>query len=405
MKRRLLLCIAMVFISSFSFFSCDLILAAAVEAAGGHYQPHEPPEPWVLKLIAPDAEAWDAFGSSVAATGDYAIVGAVSEDEKGNDAGAAYIFHRTAGVWDSGIKILAPDGEPLDHFGASVAIRGDYAIVGADYEDAGDNASGAAYIYYRTGINAWDAGTKIVASDPGYYNQFGYSVSICGDYAIVGAPYAYTVDLSAGAVYIFQRTGTNTWDTGTKVVPSDAHGSDWFGISAAICGDYAIAGAYGADNGSTNSGAAYVFRRTGSNTWDAGTKILAPLLRVYEDFGRSVDINGDYAIAGSDGAAAYLYHRTGTNTWGAGTKIVAPNELSSFGRSVRLYGDYAAVGTGVVFVYHRTGTTTWSSGKKAAKPDAGAESVAISEDLAIAGVPDDSSAGTGAGAVFLTLIP
>jgi hypothetical protein len=101
----------------------------------------------------------------VAISGDYAIVGAQFEDGGGTDAGAAYVFHRDplTGAWDAGTKLVAPDAQAFDEFGFSVAISGDYAVVGARLEDggAGDplSAAGAAYVFRRTGLNAWDTGT------------------------------------------------------------------------------------------------------------------------------------------------------------------------------------------------------------------------------------------------------
>ncbi|MCB7129976.1 MAG: FG-GAP repeat protein, partial [Candidatus Brocadiales bacterium] len=154
---------------------------------------------------APDARAYDYFGYSVALSGDYALVGAPWEDAGGSGAGAAYIFYRTGiNSWDSGTKLLAPDTQAGDYFGYSVAISGDYALVGAEEEDAGGGNAGAAYIFYRTGINSWDGGTKIVAPDAQADNLFGRSVAISGDYAVVGAPWEDAGGGEAGAAYVFK---------------------------------------------------------------------------------------------------------------------------------------------------------------------------------------------------------
>ena len=101
----------------------------------------------------------------------------------------------------------------------------------------------------------WDAGTKIVASDAVDGDWFGYSVSISGDYAIVGA-YQNDDPTGSGSAYIFRRTETNTWDAGTKIVASDRAGGDAFGWSVGISGDYTIAGAF-LDDGAR--GSAYIF--------------------------------------------------------------------------------------------------------------------------------------------------
>ena len=159
-------------------------------------------------------------------------------------------------------KIQASDLEASDIFGNSVAISGDYAIVGAPYEDTGGSSAGAAYIFRRTDTNTWDAGVKIQASVPHANDFFGRSVAISGDYAIVGA---YLEDAGgtwdAGAAYIFRRTDTNTWDAGTKIMASDKQAGDYFGISVAISGDYAIVGAPWEDPGGiTDAGSAYFYR-------------------------------------------------------------------------------------------------------------------------------------------------
>jgi len=354
------------------------------------------------KIVAFDPGANDWFGQSVSISGDYAIVGAPSNN-------AAYIYHRTGpDTWDTGIKIVSSDLQAGDGLGNSVAVDGDYAIVGAPYEDAGGTSAGAAYIFHRTGTNIWDGGTKIVAFDAEGSDWFGDYVSISGDYAIVGA---YGEGLGdAGSAYIFHRTGTNTWDGGTKIVAFDAEVADWFGHGVSISGDYAIAGAQYENTAAYQAGAAYIYHRTGVNTWDTGTKIVAPDAQSGDIFGARVSISGDYAIVGaiwedggagdpmSNAGAAYIFRRTGTNTWDAGTKIVAPDAHSSyiFGFSVSIYGNNAIVGArfggpgGGAYIYHRTGTSTWDSGMKIVAPDAQANdefgsSVSISDDYAIVG--------------------
>jgi hypothetical protein len=142
-------------------------------------------------------------------------------------------------------KIIMPDPEASALLGLSVAISGDYMIAGAILEDSGGTTdAGAAYIYRRTGINTWDTGTKVVSNNPEVSGWFGRCVSISGDYAIVGASQENVNGITdAGAAYIYRRTGTNTWDTGTKIVSNDPEASAFFGESVSISGDYVIVGA------------------------------------------------------------------------------------------------------------------------------------------------------------------
>jgi hypothetical protein len=386
------------------------------------------------KITASDKAADDYFGRSVAISGDYAIMGAFGEDPDGiTDAGSAYIFHRTGtNTWDAGFKITASDKGASDSFGYSVAISGDYAIVGAFVEDPdGITDAGAAYIFHRTGTNTWDAGFKITASDKAIGDNFGFSVAISGDYAIVGAYYEDPDGLNAaGAAYIFRRTGTNTWDTGFKITASDKAADDRFGYSVAISGDYAIVGAnYEDPDGITDAGSAYIFHRTGTNTWDAGTKITASDKEANDYFGCSVAISGDYAIVGAhyedpggiaDTGSAYIFHRTGTNTWDAGIKKTASDKAAAdnFGYSVAISGDYAIVGAnyedpggvnaaGAAYIYHRTGTNTWDAGIKKTASDKAADdffgrSVAIDGDYAIVGASYEDPGGlNAAGAAYI----
>jgi len=395
----------------------------------------------IQKIFAFDAQANDQFGFSVDVSGDYVIVG--NPNERGGDgdpignAGAAYIYYRTGtNTWDSVYKISAYDAQYNDHFGMSVSIDGDYVIVGAYGEDGGlgdpISNTGAVYIFHRTGTNTWDTGYKITAYEAQVSDYFGMNVSISGDYAIVGA---YGEDggggnpLSlAGAAYIYHRTGINTWDSVYKITAPDAQERDYFSYSAvSIDGDYAIVGAYQEDGGPGDpldrTGAAYIYRRTGTNIWDSGYKIVAPDAQASDYFGRSVSIDGDYAIVGAwhedggagdpaeDAGAAYIYHRTGTNTWNTGFRIDAFDAQTDdwFGASVSIYGDYAIVGAyaeeggpgdpesfaGAAYIFNRTGTNEWVPGQKIYAPDAQASdyfgiSVAIDGEYIIVGASGEA---------------
>jgi hypothetical protein len=158
--------------------------------------------------MATDPQTGDVFGSAVAISGNYFIVGAYQEDGgAGNplpNAGAAYLFHRTGSdIWNAGYKITAPDAQANDLFGWSVGISGTYLIVGAIGTATG---KGSAYMFHLIDSNTWSAGTKIGASDaqPTVGDQFGYSVAISGTSAIVGAPTKNFLGSIFGAAYIFR---------------------------------------------------------------------------------------------------------------------------------------------------------------------------------------------------------
>lgn len=263
----------------------------------------------VIKAVASDRASNDYFGNSVAISGDYAIVGASNEDEDAlgtntlSDAGSAYIFKNNAGTWTQVQKIVASDRGVGDRFGISVAISGDYAIVGAYWEDEdafGANAllrAGSAYIF-KNNAGTWTEVQKIVASDRGIYDNFGNSVTISSDYAIVGA-YDDDEDVfgadtlnNAGSAYIF-KNNAGIWTQVQKIVASDRGADDYFGNSVAISGDYAILGAPFEDASGLNTfeGSAYIFKNNGG-IWTQVQKVVASDQGIGDRFGWSVAISG-----------------------------------------------------------------------------------------------------------------
>ncbi|MBT7144865.1 MAG: hypothetical protein HN894_16195, partial [Bacteroidetes bacterium] len=344
----------------------------------------------VQKIVASDRAAYDKFGSSVSISGDYAIVGAVYEDEDatgGNtatSAGSAYIFKTSDGgaTWTEAQKIVASDRAASDNFGISVSISGDYAIVGAVYEDedaSGNNSmssAGSAYIFKTAdGGATWTEVNKIVASDRATGDYFGYSVSISGYCAIVGAYYededaaGNNFEGSAGSAYIFKTSdGGASWTQAQKIVSSDRAAGDNFGNSVSISGDYAIVGAYYEDediNGNNyayDAGSAYIFKTVdGGASWTQAQKIVASDRAVWDEFGTSVSISGDFAIVGaclesedtsgantlSEAGSAYIYKTNDCGaSWTETEKIVASDRAAYdyFGLSVSISGDHAIVG-------------------------------------------------------------
>ena len=149
-----------------------------------------PEELW--KRVASDAQNLDLLGYSVGLSGDYAVAGAQYVDDGGTNRGAAYVFERNYGGnnnWGQVAKLVASDAADSDIFGRSVAIDGDYVVVGAFLEDGGGTDRGAAYVFYRNqgGTDNWGEVAKLTASDAQDGDEFGNSVAIDGDYVVVGA--------------------------------------------------------------------------------------------------------------------------------------------------------------------------------------------------------------------------
>ena len=294
------------------------------------------PEQAILRPSDADADASDQFGKSVAISGDYAIVGAYAEDTSGSNAGAAYIFKRDGIFWDQEVQMQASDAESNDNFGWSVAISGDYVIVGAQYKN---NAAGSAYIFKRNG-NDWPEQKKIQASDAESNDNFGWSVAISGDYVIVGAYREDTGGSEAGSAYIFKRNG-NEWPEQEKIQAKGAQSDDRFGSSVAISGDYAIVGAYGEDTKGSSAGAAFFFKYDGTS-WVQEAKIKATDA---DYFGFSVAISGDYVIVGARRAgAAYIYYALPEEADSDSENVITLEGYENPGMTADISGNFGGYG-------------------------------------------------------------
>ncbi|MCP4633102.1 MAG: hypothetical protein GY855_09265, partial [candidate division Zixibacteria bacterium] len=311
----------------------------------------------VNKIQASDKQADVHFGNSVFISGEYAIVGAHAEDTGGTNIGAAYIFKKnsTTGQFQEVNKIMASDKQASDYFGSSVSISNDYAIIGARYEDAGGSSAGAAYIFKKNlTTGQFQEVNKIMASDKQADDEFGYSVSISGDYAIVGAKDEDTGGSDAGAVYIFKKDLTGQFQEVNKIMASDKAASDYFGYSVSISDEYAIVGAYGEDTGGSSAGAVYIFKKDLAGQFQEVSKIMASDKQASDIFGYSVSISGEYAIVGAYGedaggsraGAAYIFKKNSAGQFQEVNKIIASDSQVDdyFGRSVSISDGYAIVG-------------------------------------------------------------
>ena len=219
----------------------------------------------VVKLTASDPQALDRFGRSVALSGTVAIVGADGKNTADDWSGAAYVFYRDQGgmdSWGEVVKLTASDPAEGERFGVSVAIEGDVAVVGADASLPYTGDPGAAYVFYRDqgGQDAWGEVVKLTASDASVEDYFGASVALSGTLAIVGADGEGPGGSQIGAAYLFSRDqgGTDSWGEVTKLTASDGAAGDLFGISVAASSGVLVVGASEKDTNGNNAGAAYV---------------------------------------------------------------------------------------------------------------------------------------------------
>jgi uncharacterized repeat protein (TIGR01451 family) len=251
-------------------------------------------------LFASDGEAGDSFGISVALAGDTALVGAFGDDTAGgSDAGSAYVFVRSGTTWSEQADLVASDGASGDEFGYSVALAGETALVGAHRDDTAAGAdAGSAYVFVRSGTT-WSEQAHLFASDGASSDLFGESVALAGETAVVGA---YIDDTAAagdvGSAYVFVRSGSS-WSEQAHLLASDGAEGDLFGSSVALAGETALVGAQFDDTAAAeNAGSAYVFVRSGSS-WSEQAHLLASDGDAGDLFGVSVALAGETALVGA----------------------------------------------------------------------------------------------------------
>ncbi|MBS1796079.1 MAG: FG-GAP repeat protein, partial [Acidobacteria bacterium] len=345
------------------------------------------------KLTASDGAVNDFFGWSVAVSGDTAIVGAYADDVGANsNQGSAYVFTRSGTTWSQQAQLTAADGAPGDQFGYSVAISGDTVVVGASGDTVGANpAQGSAYVFTRSGA-AWTQQQKLLAADGAAFDQFGGSVAISGDTVLIGAS-RDTIGASSnqGSAYIFVRSGA-AWSQQAQLLASDGAANDQFGESVGISGDTAIVGAFAHTVGANAAqGSAYVFTRSGA-AWTQQAQLTAADGAGNDQFGWSVAISGDTAVVGAYvgtvGAnavqgSAYVFVRSGA-AWSQQQKLTAADGAAGdqFGWSVAISGNIIIVGArfddvgfnndqGSTYVFVRSGAV-WSQQQKLTVADGAA---------------------------------
>ena len=299
------------------------------------------------QLIADDGAEGYQCGFSVSMDGDHALVGAFGDDTNGLYAGSAYIFSLNGEAWQQEAKLLPDDGEQFDFFGWSVALSGKRALVGAFGDDA---ETGAAYVFEFNG-STWQQTAKLTASGGAMFDDFGISVALDGDRALVGAFGVADNGAYSGAAYVFEFNGS-TWQQTAKLTANDALEGDNLGVSVALNGDQALVGADGVDDNGPGSGAAYLFSFNGSS-WQQGDKITAPDGADYDFFGNAVSLGSDRMLVGapldddngSGSGSAYLFVYDGSD-WKPDTKLTASDgvDFDDFGASVSLDGDHAFIG-------------------------------------------------------------
>ncbi len=320
----------------------------------------------IAKQYGADTDDLDEYGISVDIDGDYAIVGSNQKNAGGQNVGAAYILFRDkngANAWGQIAKLDAPDLQTGDNFGASVSISGGVAAVGSPQDDNQIGNEGSISIFYQSSSNpaVWTYQKKITVFDADSGDNLGTSVALDGDRLVAGANLSDDSNTNAGAAYIFYRNqgGADNWGEVAKLLASTGDANDNFGVSVAIDGDYAVIGANGVDGFLQDVGAAYVFGRNqfGPDAWGQVAKIEANTPGQNDNFGGSVAISGPWVLVGADrndqkgldAGIAYAFYQNNngiSNSWGQRNILQDFNGKAGdrYGSSVAIDGEYAVVG-------------------------------------------------------------
>jgi hypothetical protein len=373
-------------------------------------------------LKASNTGADDRFGSSVALSGDTIAVTAQREDSAAQgvngdqndntavDSGAVYVFRRTGSTWQQEAYLKASNTAVRDELGASVALSGDVLAVGATLEDSAaqgvggnqDNngalSSGAVYVFRRTG-STWQQEAYVKASNTDTQDSFGSSVALDDDTLAVAA-FAESSGAQgvngdqdddsvpgSGAVYVFRHTGT-IWQQEAYIKASNPGVIDHFGDGVALSGDTLAVGASAEDSAAqgvggdqanddaSDSGAVYVFRRTGTQ-WQQEGYLKASNTDENDFFGRSVALTGDTLAVGAFGEDSAAQGVDGNQA------------------------DDTAATSGAVYLFRRTGTawqqTAYVKASNTGANDSLGFGLALSDDTLAAGALFEDSAAQGVG--------
>jgi FG-GAP repeat protein len=344
-----------------------MFFSAVALFCGSPSRAHAAGPPLQQQGALPTGSAFSDFGYSVALDGDTLLVGALNDGEtfdpdagNVNGAGAAYVFVRSGSTWSLQAKLTALDGALGDEFGYSVALSGNTAMIGADRKASGE---GYVYVFTRSGTQ-WTQQQELTEASGTGDDAFASSIALSGSTALVGAPGASS---NIGAAYVFTSAG-GSWSQQaqfTGLAPGDFFG---FSVALSPAGDTAVVGSFAAANG---NGSAYVFTGGGA-TW---TQPQAPLTA---SDGASGDRFG-YAVAAGSGTilvgaynagaghpgAAYVFGQSGS-TWSQLQKLTlgdAPTGSDNFGGAVALSGGTAVVGAsehgstpGAAYVFTNSGS-------------------------------------------------
>lgn len=302
------------------------------------------------ELPVQDATAGDLFGSAVSIGELHSAVGAPGCDDVADGAGAVYLYARSAGGWAATQKLLPPEAQGDERFGSSLDLDGDRLVVGAPGAEGEAPGSGAAYLYRFDG-QTWTLARRIAARDGLAGEEFGASVAVAGDSLFVGAPRRRVAGAAVGGAFTFALSGDDS-GVARELRGQDSGAGDLFGWHVASDGRSLLVGAPGHGAAGAFSGASYVFERSPAG-WVEVAKLEAANAAAGAVFGSSGSVAGERLCVGAPSessveflsGAVYVFRR-GSSGWREQSLLKAePAHYGArFGHATHLAGGTLVVG-------------------------------------------------------------
>ncbi len=296
-----------------------------------------------------DNAALSDFGHSVAVSGDFAVVG---EDGFNGMRGRVVLYEYRKEEWVRVAELVSSDADPRDIFGYSVSMYGDTVVVGAPGDDEGGDRCGAVYFFGKP-VGGWKDMSetfKLLPKDGGKNKSFGYSLSFSGKMLVVGSPDS---DNRKGTVYLYLKEKEWTGKEDVMILSaSDGVAGDRLGTSVSGVGDLVVAGAPGKDS----RGLVYLFERplAGWTDMEETARLSATDLQQNDGLGTSVGVWGETVVAGMNNVRTTVRGKVFVFERPAGgwqdmtqTALLQPTDAMDndhFGVSVAIAGDTIVAG-------------------------------------------------------------
>lgn len=306
----------------------------------------------IASIVLPEGSTDDEFGRALDAVGDAVLIGSPVNEIDGILGGRAFLYRyspdQSLWVQEGDLHALAPSD--LDYFGSSVALTADLAVVGSPGDDERGSNAGAAFVF-RQNASGWSFVTKLLAIDAGAGDRFGESVATDGRHIIVGSPLAFGLDARTGAAFVFRPAGSS-FDPDRRLLPETSNPEQSFGASVTLVDGMAFVGAPGLGNPDAPGGTVSVFSIDDDATTPLQVLSSGPTT-AESGFGASLDSFSGFLMIGSQRfvgehpapGSAHIYSRSGSS-WTILSYLVGSEvtRADGFGMTVSISANAASVG-------------------------------------------------------------